>query len=232
MNREKIYTIDPIFDFQILCDIDLGLYRLIKEDYYDRSVFDNNLFDSDDEVFIKTVLLSRELFNPLNVFCKEGALTDEERNNIYKEFLDTEYDRILELSTPTTIMEIASRCNNTNSIVNVTVLCNSEKEEEWIHKYNRKLKCIVSNYSDLDLDKYDTLYIKDIYTLLAFNQESIKNKNIIFPIYAFNLEDKFGKTEVPIKEIAEKYYMDNKFISIQPYRDIVIPVSEWEDGKI
>ena len=228
MNRGQIYNIDPIFDFQILCDTDLGLYRLIKEDYYDRTVFDNYLFDSNDLLFIKTVLLCRKLFNPLSVFCKEDSLTDEERNNIYKEFLDTEYDRILNLSTPTTIMEIASAANNTNKIVNVTVLCKNEKEKEWVNKYNAKLKCIVADYEDFNLDKYDTIYVKDIYTLLSFNQESINEKNIIFPNYFFNLEIQNGKMDIPILEVAKKYYENNKFMSIDPYKDIQPPASEME----
>lgn len=228
MNKGQMYTIDPLFDFQTLCDTDLGLYRLIKQDYYDKSVFDNGLFDSTDERFIKTVLLCRKLFNPLFIFCKEDKLSDEEKDNIYQEFLDTEYDSILNLSTPTTIMEIASISNNANNIVNVTVLCKNDKEKAWVNKYNRKLKCIVSDYKGFDLSKYDTIYIKDIYTLALFKQESIEKKNIIFPNYIFNMENQSGKIEVPVLEVAEKYYKTNKFMVIDPYKDIYAPVSEME----
>ena len=228
MNGGQIYNIDPIFDFQLLCDTDLGLYHLIREDYYDRSVFNNYLFDSDDLDYIKTVLLCRKLFNPLFVYCKEDSLTDEEKDNIYKEFLDTEYDRILDLASPTTIMEIASRANNTNNIVNVTILCKNEKEKEWIKRYNSRLKCIISDYENFDLNNYDTVYIKDIYSLFLFNQDSINQKNIIFPNYFFNLEVQNGKLEVPVLEIAKKYYQNNTFLSIQPYKDIYPPATEME----
>lgn len=225
MNKQ-IYTIDPLFDFQLICDTDLGLYRLIKEDYYDRSVFDNYLFDSSDERFIKTILLSREYFNPLFIFCKKNVLTNIEMDDLYQEFLDKEYDRILELSTPTTIMELASRANNTNKIVNVTILCNTDEEKQWVSKYNYKLKCVVSKYKNFDLQKYDTVYIKDIYTLTLFKQESLKSKNIIFPRYVFNLETNSRKTEIPILEVAEKYYKENKFMATDPYKDIYVPIRE------
>lgn len=226
MNNRQIYTIEPLFDFQALCDTDLGLYRLIKEDYYDRSVFDNDLFDSNDERFIKTILLSRRQFNPLNIFCKKNALTQSEIDDLYQEFLDKEYDRILQLSPYTTIMNIASISNNTNKIVNVIVLCASEKEKEWINKYNLKLKCIIADYKDFDLRKYDTIYIKDIYTLTLFKQESIKNKNIIFPRFMFNLETDSRKMDIPVLEVAKKYYKENKFLATDPYKDIWVPMSE------
>lgn len=223
------YTIDPLFDFQIICDIDLGLYRLIKRDYYDRSVFDNYLFDSNDEDFIKTMLLVRKDINPLSIFCKKDKLSEEEKENIYQEFLDTEYDNILNLSTPTTIMKIASISNNTNNIVNVKILCRNKKEVEWVKKYNRKLKCIIDKYEDLDISKYDTIYIKDINNLLLFKQEPIIEKNIIFANYVFNLEDQSGKLEVPKLNVVENYYRTNKFIAIGTYKDIYMPVSEMED---
>lgn len=224
MNRPT-YTIDPLFDFQILCDTDLGLYRLIKEDYYDRSVFDENLFDSDEEFFIKTRLLDRTHFNPLFLFCKKGVLTDDEMDDLYQEFLDKEYERILERSTPTTILEIASKSNNTNNIVNVTVLCKSEAERKWLLKYNFRLKSIIGDYIDFDLSKYDTIYIKDIYTLTLFRQETLKYKNIIFPRYVFNLENTSGKLDVPIIEVCKNYYKENKFMATDPYEGISIPVA-------
>lgn len=224
----QMYTLDPLFDFQCLCDTDIGLYRLIKKDYYDKSIFDNYLFDSKDDRFIKTILLSRTKFNPLFIFCKEGKLTDEDKDNLYQQFLDEEYDRILELSEPTSLFTIASASNSVNKIVNVTVLCDNEKEVKWVSKYNYKLKCIVSKYKNFKLDNYDTLYLKDIYNLIQFNQESIKNKNIILPRFMFNLETAYSKIEMPIIEVSKKYYKENKFMLSDPYKDIMIPVKEME----
>lgn len=226
MNNEHLHTINPLFDFQIVCDIDLGLYRLIRNDYYDRSIFNNNLFDSNDERFIKTILLCRKQFNPLLTFCKKNALSNKEMDDLYKEFLDKEYDNILKLSTPTSIMNIASIANNTNNIVNVHILCTSDKEKEWMNNYNNKFHCIVSDYKSVDLMKYDTLYIKDIYTLLLYNQKYMKNKNIIFPRYFFNLEMPSSKIEIPILEVSTKFYKDNKFLAIDPYKDIQVPILE------
>lgn len=226
MKNAQNYIIEPLFDFQILCDTDFGLYKLIKRDYYDKSVFDNNLFDSDDARFIKTILLTRKEFNPIITFCKKNVMTESEMNDLYEEFLEKEYDNILDLSSPTTILEIASRSNNTNNIVNVTILCKSQKEIDWVHKYNHRLNCIIADYNNLDLKKYDTIYIKDIYTLLLFDQETLKNKNIIFPRFLFNLETASSKMEIPILEVTRNYYKENKFMAVSPYKDIWKPVSE------
>jgi len=223
----QIHTIDPLFDFQSVCDIDFGLYKLIKEEYYDRDIFNNYLFDSDDDRFIRTVLLSREYFNPLFIFCKKGVLTGTEMDDLYQEFLEKEYDKIISLSTPTTIMEIATISNSLNKMVNVTILCATPKEAEWVKNHNHKLKCVISDYKDFDLTPYDTLYIKDIYTLLAFKQDTLINKNIIFPRFIFNLE-KSKNIEIPILEVSKKYYKNNKFMATDPYKGISVPVSEMQ----
>lgn len=224
----QLYTIDPLFDFQVVCDTDMGLYNLIKEEYYDRSIFDNELFDATDERFVKTVLLSREYFNPLFIFCKKGVLSNEEMDNLYQEFLEKEYDKIIKLSPPTSIMNIASVSNSVNKLVNVNILCKNKQEKQWIMDHDYKLKCIISDYKNFDLQPYDTIYIKDIYTLLSFKQDTIKNKNIIIPRFMFNLEISSKNMEIPIIEVSEKYYKQNKFMITAPYKDIWVPVTEME----
>lgn len=223
---QEIKSINPIFDFQAICDTDLGLYRLIKRDYYDKNIFDNNLFDNNDERFIKTMLLCRDKFNPLFIFCKKNIYPDKEIDDLYRQFLNEEYDNILKLSPPTNIMDIATISNSIKNIVNVTVLCKDKKEIEWLNKYNKKLKYIVSDYKDFKLDKYDTIYIKDIYDLLFFDQDTIDMKNIIIPRFLFNLENGSRKIEMPIIEVSNKYYKRNKFITVDPYKDITVPVGE------
>lgn len=226
MENKQIHTIDPLFDFQALCDTDLGLYRLIKRDFYDRSVFNNELFDSKDERFVKTMLMCRDHFNPLFLFCKKNKMKDEELDDLYREFLDKEYDNILKLSSPTAIFELAAVSNSVKKLVNVTVLCKSENEKQWIQKYDSRLKCIIEDFQDFDITKYDTIYIKDIYNLLGLKQETIDLKNIFIAKYVFNLEIATSKLEIPIINITQRYYKKNKFILIDPYKDLSIPVSE------
>lgn len=225
-NSTPQYTIDPLFDFQALCDTDIGLYRLIKQEYYDKSIFKSEIFEDTNERFIKTLLLTRRHFNPLFIFCKDNVMTDEEIDDLYKEFLNEEYSKILSLSSITGIFNIASLSNSTNKLVNVKVLCKSDEEVDWVHKYSYKMKCIVSSYENFDITKYDTIYIKYLDTLLLFNQESIKNKNIIFSKFLFNMEPEITKVDMPLIKIAKNYYKNNKFITADPYKDIVIPVSE------
>ena len=148
-------------------------------------------------------------------------------DDLYQEFLEKEYDKIISLSTPTTIMEIATISNSLNKMVNVTILCATPKEAEWVKNHNHKLKCVISDYKDFDLTPYDTLYIKDIYTLLAFKQDTLINKNIIFPRFIFNLE-KSKNIEIPILEVSKKYYKNNKFMATDPYKGISVPVSEMQ----
>lgn len=218
------YSINPLFDFQILCDTDLGLYRLIKRDFYDRSIFNNYLFDSNDLKFIKTMIMCRDKVNPLHIFCKENVMTDEELDNLYEQFLTEEYDNILKLSPPTGIMSIASLSNSFDNVVYGTVLCKTEQEKQWIEKYDKNLKCIIGNLIGFDIKSYDTIYIKELYSLTVLKQESIRLKNIIFPKFLFNLEVGTHNVEIPLVEISKKYYKNNKFLIVNTYRDIEIPL--------
>lgn len=228
MEQQQIHTIDPLFDFQLLCDTDMGLYNLIKRDYYDKEVFDNYLFESTNDRFIKTKLMCREYFNPLHIFCKKGKMTHKELDNLYAEFLEKEYDNILELSPPTAVFQLASVSNSVKKIVSPVIICKSEAEVKWIKKYDSKLKCIIEDFKDFDITKYDTIYIKDIYTLLLLKQESLNLKNIIIGRYVFNLEIANTQIELPIIEVSQKYYVQNKFMLIDVYKDISIPVTEKE----
>lgn len=225
---KDVTVLNPIFDFQILCDIDLGLYRLIKRDYYDRNVFDNNLFDTKDERFIKTLLLSRKNFNPLIIFCKKNIMSDEELDDLYEQFLNEEYENIIALSSPTSLFDVATISNGIKNVVNITVLCKNQIEVNWINKNNKKLKCIISDYKDFSIDKFDTIYIKYIYHLLLMDQESIYMKNIIIPRYFFNLENVSRKIEMPIMEVAQNYYKINRFITVDVYKDIFVPLDEMD----
>lgn len=226
MEQQQLHTIDPLFDFQLLCDTDLGLYNLIKRDYYDKSVFDNYLFDSKNDRFIKTKLMCREYFNPLHIFCKKDKMTDKELDTLYAEFLEKEYDNILKLSPPTAVLQLASTSNSVKNIVNPVIICKCEAEKKWIEKYDSKLKCIIADFKDFNISKYDTIYIKDIYTLLLLEQKSIDLKNIIIGRYVFNLEIANSKIELPIIEVSQRYYINNQFMLIDVYKDISIPVSE------
>lgn len=226
MNSTVRYTINPLFDFQIICDTDIGLYRLIKKEYYDKSIFKKELFETSNEVFIKALLLTRKYFNPLHVFCKDKIFNQEELDDLYNQFLTEEYDKILELSTPTDIFRLAVASNTMQKIVNLTILCNSDKEVQWVDRYNPRLKCIVAEYRDFDITEFDTLYIKDLYTLLLLKQDTISRKNIIFPRFNFNLENTSMKVEIPKVEVTKKYHMHNRFSTVDPYRGITAPVSE------
>ena len=223
---DKINIVNPLFEFQSLCDIDIGLYRLIKRDYYDRTVFNNILFDSDDERFIKAKLICRRNINPLFLFCKKGKLHVEELDDLYQQFLVEEYDNILKLSTPTSIASLASVSNSINKLVDVTILCKTKKEEEWIKSKNPKLKCLVSDYKELDISKYDTIYLKDIYDLLLLKKESVYMKNIVLSRYLFNLENTSNLIQLPLIEVSKNFKNCNRFMLIDVYKDITIPVSE------
>ena len=216
------YTINPLFDFQLICDTDMGISNLIKRDYYDKDVFDNTIFQSKDKNFLKEKLVCRKLFNPLHLFCKKGIMKDEEIDDLYREFLEKEYKTILQLSIPTAVMQFVSMSNKLQQTIHPVILCKNQDEVDWIKQHDSDLKCIIADYENFDISKYDTIYLKDIYTLLLFNQSSINKKNINIGRYAFNFDILKENMEVPILEVAKNYYLKNQFYLIDVYHGISI----------
>ena len=59
-----------------------------------------------------------------------------------------------------------------------------------------------------------------------FKQSINKKADDEDEVLNFNLENEYHKIELPILEVSEKYYKDNKFMLIDPYKDISVPISE------
>ena len=91
------YTIDSFIPFDMVIDTEMGLMKLIEFEY-NNNFFYNHLLGNDE--YVKLLLRDREKRNPLSIIAKNGT-SEEELDDMYRQFMETRYNDILRLSPNT-----------------------------------------------------------------------------------------------------------------------------------
>lgn len=184
-----MYMVTSTVPFNMIVDTDLGLWKLIQDQYPNTNFFYQGLIYERDLNFMKHFMVSRMEKNPLKSLMKPDYVS--QADSLYDEFINTKYDEILRLSENTGIFELICRSKGVNDVMRFTVLCQNQVESDEIFKrfskYNMKIPTII--YEDLrkvDISQYGSIYIKDIHDFFSYNR--VEGKNVIVGNYGFNLE--------------------------------------------
>lgn len=121
-----------LVDFNIVVDTDLGLINMMKKEYNNTDFVLSYINNMKDKVIIDQ-LLERENKNPLSIIIRDEYR--ESIDDLYKEFLETEYDNILKHSSVTDIMNLVSTYINTGA-VHADIICKNKSEEQLINNLN------------------------------------------------------------------------------------------------
>ena len=185
-----------LFTSNILLDTDIGVYRLIKNEYNNPKYFKLNILDVIIERY-KEIIPKRDTINPLSFIIKEEY--KDSIDNLYKEIMDTKYSEVLKLSEFTNVEQLAEIFTSRKGF-EPTIICKNLEEKQIFKDKNKSYDIIVSEYEDIDIKPYhaiDTKYYKDY---SKFNKVVAKtlyfanakynyiNNNIIDPEIYVNLE--------------------------------------------
>lgn len=210
-----MYIINILVPFDILIDTDMGLLKLIEFDYHNEDFFLKgilNTTESNQKYFLMSRFSSNVIEALLTVQDKELA------ENLYAQFIEKEYDQILNLSCNTAICDLTLLLrSNMNQVIRMTVMCKNEKEVNLIKK--RKISCfktIISDPEKINLDDYGTIFVKNIYDLDKYKR--VEGKTIYVPNYGFNvtINPDLPDPLLP-KDILLKYGNYNEFEIYTPY---------------
>ena len=91
--NSRLTTLIP---FDLIIDTDYGLAQLIKDEYYDKTVFDGTLESQDQDLL--WFLYSRNNPNPLSVLMWDEDDKDS-MDSLYEDFINTKYIDILKNHT-------------------------------------------------------------------------------------------------------------------------------------
>ena len=175
-----------LIDFNCYIDTEIGLIRLVQNKYLDSRVFNKKILSSGSRNILLSLIERKEL-NPLYVIANDN-ISKEDLDDYYKEFMETEYESILNYSYITE-MENLINLFKTEPSIHVTFLCNSELEANLI----RSLKTLSIKYNIIfrddnnDKSKYSTYYFKYVNDDLL--DYIFPFKNYYFSKYKLNFND-------------------------------------------
>ena len=220
-----MYMVTSTVPFNMIVDTDLGLWKLIQDQYPNTNFFYQGLIYERDLNFMKYFMVSRLDKNPLKSLMKPDYIS--QADSLYDEFMDTKYDEILKLSENTGIFELICRSKGVNDIMRFTVLCKDQREvDEVLKRFNRyKVKVSTIIYEDLkkvDISSYGSIYIKDIHDFFLYNK--VEGKNVIVGNYGFNLEA--GINNATLLEPSRVITMSNviQLVDIHLINEYTLPV--------
>jgi len=208
-----------LINFDCYVDTEVGLIRLIRENYLDERVFNKDKILGDIRSII-LALIERKEFNPLYLFANEG-IDKKDLDDYYEQFMAEEYDKILSLSVTTELKSLLNLIKTEKSI-HITFLCNDIREADILMNDNN-----IKEWTNITLSDNK---IKDFSVYTAYYFKYINNnifkyiypyKTYYFSNYRINFDDNFNPInddlmdaivytggEVEILDLYNKSYLE------------------------
>lgn len=167
------YRQNVLMSINTLVDIDIGLFKLIRDEYLDPEVFDKEFFYNSRTVDFIRKSYHREEENPLYDISviKDKKLLDE----YYIEFNQTQYNEIYDRSVYTDVLPMLHMFIETHNI-DITILyykdyCKQSLEED-IKNGTLPKEVNLLNIKDLtpkELNKFTSIYVRSVHEIEGFD---------------------------------------------------------------
>lgn len=220
---QRKYSTDIVFTFDALLDLDIGVVTVIREDFlfndspsnYINYSFLQSADDIDELKRIRMEDMDRNIVKE----CFLGKARDEYLD-LYKEYLETEPDRVFAMSPATDMVRLIKMYIRTK-FIHPIVIC-TRKEEVSIINELLDGKCetrLVASYNDVSLDGVARLCVANISDVLSFR--GLKCLHIAVLNYAcnFTLSKQEGKeVKMLLPHVTLPLWDINEFEIMNPYR--------------
>lgn len=226
------YGINILIDFECMMDIDYAVYTLIKYKYNKKpGVFYSDFMKCENPKFIKTLMLTRHNLNPLTVILKPDYI--DEADSLYQQIFKADYQTILSVAEPNDIFGLMETYLMSEDIADITVLCKDQSQVNIITKLDSsgKLKTLISDRKDVNLSRFDAIWIGKFVYILEFNPTQLKGKHIYTIRAKYNLEQS-KQTEMHRLDVAMYVGKTNRLFLVTPYSWFQIPSVSVDDKEI
>ena len=194
-------VLNPLISFNCLIDTDFGLLVLIAQKFFDTSIFSEEFFNENSSIMtLQDTVYNRKEKNPLLLCMKSERYSDE----YYNQFMNEEYDSILERSMITDLVNNLGIMENSGAIF--SILCKNESEIKLLDnikelsKYNKVL------IDDLDLSMFNQIFIKsyDDYGMDKLKGINMLDKHIYIARYKFNETKNLNEKDAKVLFLLDK----------------------------
>lgn len=213
------YGSNILIEFDMIVDTEIGLLRLVREEYCDESVFYSGFLELDDHL-LKGQMMERIEPNPLIVSMRDKNV--DRADSYYKQFFEKRYDDILARSCSTALLKLVKRFIDTEGVIRVTILCEDEKQKLIIRELFKDCLMSLLNIEVIkdgvyDVERFTELFIRDVRRLPRY--QNVSGKTIYLARYHHNLDPQLMEQKIlyPIREYAILYGSVNQFKTVTLY---------------
>lgn len=217
--HEVRFSSNILFYFESIVDIDLGFIRFIRKNFKNSRYMDQDILKNNDEMFYKSLLVSRTNPNPLSTII--NPIYKDSIDSLYNEILEASYDEILDMTSPLAIFPIF--INSIKSgFLNVSILCKNEHEKQYIKKMlpeEKSFNILFRNDTKVNLDLFNCIYMKDFSDILATR---LLTKDVFVLGYRYNLES--NEDRVLKLDILNQVHRSVQLHIVTPYKNFIEPI--------
>lgn len=184
-----------LVEFGFLIDLDLGIFKYIKDKYNNPEYVDQNIIRMHDEKEIIQMMLNRQCINPLEILIPNMEVLD-----LYYDIMNNHMEELLQYSKACDLFGLMITFLREASSVDITVLCKNEIESNFIKSLNSNLKTVVyNNFKNVPVNNYTILYIKYYPSVLEYS--NIEGKHIYISNARYNMEPDSNAPTVAISAL-------------------------------
>ncbi len=227
-----------LFLFDVLFDLDIGLFNLIKKEYRNKDLLHIKLLDTIPMNELKYLCIHRQDPNPLSVIVNTDVVSEDDMDSLHAQFMYERYSDIVKYSIPTNVCKLLYRLANVdNNISTVYIACKDAEEVKQIRNILKNLPKETYNFvpyhdliSEIDTSKYDTIFIKSYYDILRL--KDIEGKNIMVADCDFNkVQLGENKDESVLNPEVSLQISGKAEISIVELYDVTSVLDEYDDDE-
>ena len=202
-----------LVEFDMLIDLDLAIFKYIKDKYNNPNYVDQNIIKMHDERQIIQMMLNRQCINPLEIL-----IPDMEVLELYHDIMNNHMDELLQYAKASDLFGLMITFLREASSLEITVLCKSQLESGFIKSLNNRLNTVVyKNYKNVPVNTYTILYIKYYPSVLEYN--TIEGKHIYISNARYNMEPDYNIPTIAISGLIGDV---NIIHMIDMYRNIKV----------
>ena len=202
-----------LVEFDMLVDLDLAIFKYIKDKYNNPDYVDQNIIKMNDEKQIIQMMLNRQCINPLEII-----IPNEEVLDLYYDIMSNHMNELLQYAKASDLFGLMITFLNEASSLEITVLCKSKLESDFIKSLNDRLNTVIyANYKNAPINNYTILYIKYYPSVLEYN--NIEGKHIYISNARYNMEPDSNMPTIAISGLVGDV---NIIHMIDMYKDIKV----------